>query len=436
MKIAYVLADPGIGLFGVKGASVHAQEMIRAFAAMGHEVTVYCLKRGTKAGDASTETVPEDLRHLPVFTAAVTGAKDTAERELAVLRAASRLATLAADEDYDLIYERYSLFSDAGVQLAQQLRARTGRKVPVVMEINAPLLDEQRQHRSLHRGQLAEEITREAFAQADLLSCVSEPVAAWAARQRGKSSAIQHGPGQRSPRIVVTPNGVNTDRFSTAPTPRHDDAPAGAAKAIAAPSFNRAPSFTVGFVGTLKPWHGTEQLLEAFASAAEPDQRWRMEIAGDGPQRAQLESLAADLGIGDQVTFHGAVAPSRIPSLLRRFDVGAAPYPQVQDHYFSPLKVYEYMAAGLPTVASAIGEIPALLAGPTGAGQDAGLLVPAGDVQALATALSALAQDVELRTAMGAQARRRAVEQHSWIRRAADLLQAVHTGHSPVEVSA
>ncbi|MCT1605791.1 glycosyltransferase family 4 protein [Nesterenkonia massiliensis] len=424
MKIAYFLTDPGIGIFGVKGASVHAQEMIRAFRTMGHEVTVYCLKRGTKAGDPGTETVPEDLRNLPVFASPVTGAKDAPERELAVLRAASRLATLAADEDYDLIYERYSLFSDAGVQLAQQLRARTGRKVPVVMEVNSPLLDEQRQHRSLHHAQLAQEITREAFAQADLLSCVSEPVAAWTARQSGHHSAAVADAAEPGTQIVVTPNGVNTERFGTSPDTanRADD--------------DEAPgSFTVGFVGTLKPWHGTEQLVEAFASAAAPGRaRWRLEIAGDGPQRKQLESLAVELGIRDQVIFHGAVAPSRVPMLLRRFDVATAPYPQTQDHYFSPLKVYEYMAAGLPTIASAIGEIPELLAGPSGAGQDAGLLVRPGDVEALAGALSTLAQDGQLRTAMGVQARRRAVEQHSWIRRAEDLLNAVHTGSGAVEV--
>ena len=50
MRIAYLLADPGIGVFDVKGASVHVQEMVRAMRAAGHQVTVYCVRRGDKKG--------------------------------------------------------------------------------------------------------------------------------------------------------------------------------------------------------------------------------------------------------------------------------------------------------------------------------------------------------------------------------------------------
>src|SRR5690625_1269875 len=128
MKIAYILADPGIGIFGTKGGSVHAQEMIRAFRLAGHEVTVYCTKRGNVADDASTEAVPQDLRDLPIFLVPVAGIKGAQAREQAVARAATRMAALAADQSYDLIYERYSLFSAAGAQLSRTTGA------PLVLE--------------------------------------------------------------------------------------------------------------------------------------------------------------------------------------------------------------------------------------------------------------------------------------------------------------
>ncbi|GAA1813557.1 glycosyltransferase family 4 protein [Nesterenkonia flava] len=414
MRIAYILADPGIGIFGTKGASVHAQEMIRAFRALGHEVTVYCTKRGNKAGRPETEFVPEDLQDLPIFTVSVAGAKGAAERELAVMRAASRMAALAAEEGCELIYERYSLFSDAGVQAKQQLHAR-GITVPLVVEVNAPLAQEQRAHRSLHHEQLAQQITTEVFSCATVLSCVSEAVAAWAAQEAGASQDS----ATAQPRVVVTPNGVNTERFR--------------------PAAGGNSAFTVGFVGTLKPWHGTEILLQAFAAASaaaatetahddgerSPARPWQLEIVGDGPLREDLTALAAELGIRDRVVFHGAVPPQDVPQVMGRFDVATAPYPvpsDTQQHYFSPLKAYEYMAAGLPVVASEVGELPHLLSSEGPADQAAGLTVEPSNVNALADALRELAADAPRRQRLGRNARAAVVAHHSWRARAADVL--------------
>ena len=64
MNIAYLLADPGIGVFGSKGASVHVQEMIRALRHHGHTVTVFCVRRGERDG---TELIPGDLADLEVI---------------------------------------------------------------------------------------------------------------------------------------------------------------------------------------------------------------------------------------------------------------------------------------------------------------------------------------------------------------------------------
>ena len=110
------------------------------------------------------------------------------------------------------------------------------------------------------------------------------------------------------------------------------------------------------------------------------------------------------------VDFRGAVAPHEVPSHLEGSAIAVAPYPapaDEADHYFSPLKVYEYMAAGLPVVASALGQIHVALLG-------CGVLVPPSDPGALARAIDALAQDPERCTELGAQARLAAEECHSW----------------------
>ena len=213
MRIAYLLADPGIGVFGTKGASVHVQEMIRAFRAHGHEVTVYCTKRGNRAGRPETESVPEDLADLRVVTVPVEPAEEgVAAREQAIAQASLQMAQQAAAEDYELIYERYSLFSEAGATLKSLYTERDSdldhgfiRDVPLVMEVNAPLLQEQRDHRELHDAEGARHATLRALGTADVVSCVSEPVATWV---RGLLAG-QAG----EPRVMVIPNGVNTERI-------------------------------------------------------------------------------------------------------------------------------------------------------------------------------------------------------------------------------
>ena len=97
-------------------------------------------------------------------------------------------------------------------------------------------------------------------------------------------------------------------------------------------------------------------------------------------QRVPLMNLAQKLRV--DADFRGAVNPSEIPGQLRGSAIGVAPYPETVSahHYFSPLQVYEYLAAGLPIVASSIGQIPHAVG-------DAGVLVPGSNASALAQAL-------------------------------------------------
>ena len=313
--------------------------------------------------------VPADLEDLRVVEVPLGPHPGTAAREAAQARAARELAARAEADHPDLVYERYSLFSRA----LSQVTATTG--AASVLEVNSPLVDEQRTHRGLCDAEGALEVLHAQVGAAGLTLCVSGPVEAWV---RG------HCP---TGRVRTLPNGVNTVRI----TPRPED----------------PDQVVVTFVGTLKPWHGVEDLLRAAALAREP---WSLRVVGDGPQGPALRSQAREDGL--EVDFRGAVAPEQVPDHLAGSAVAVAPYPEPttgQGHYFSPLKVYEYMAAGLPVVASAVGQLPGALEG-------CGLLVPPSDPQALADALDALASDPRRRRELGRRARQEAVDHHSWSR--------------------
>lgn len=369
MRIAYVCADSGIPVWGSKGASAHVRGVVRALRRRGDDVTVFTPRPG---GHAPPDLADVDVVVLPTVPRGPVAARE----EHAIAANELLLAALEDSGPFDLVYERYSLWSVAGMVYAHD-RAT----VRSLLEVNAPLIDEQERHRALHDRAAAERRARTAFRLADAVVAVSEPVAAWA-RSLG------------AVRAAVVPNGVDVDRFAIAPAPADDP-----------------ETFTVAFSGSLKPWHGVDVLLHAVADITQDGAAvgTRLLIVGDGPQRGTIETLIDDLGLRPVVTLTGAVDPDDVPGWLMRADVGAAPYPADADAYFSPLKVVEYLGASLPVVASAVGQIPFLLDG-----ERAGLLAPAGDAAALANALRTLRDDRALRRRLGEHGRALAGRRHTW----------------------
>ena len=381
MRIAYICCDPGIPVFGTKGASVHIQEVVRELRSIGHEVALYAVRSG--------KHIPDDLTDLELHLEAVADV-EPAEREQAQARAAERIVSRVIADGADLVYERYSLFSTA----LADITAATG--VPGILEVNAPLIDEQRRHRSLVDASGAAQVLRRQVTAAWATVCVSDPVADWVRRRT--TDLFDTGAGDVAGRIHTVPNGVSVRRIQ--PQPEDPD------------------RVVVTFVGTLKPWHGVADLITAAALAR---QSWSLRIIGDGPEMDSLRAQAGRLGV--EADFRGAVAPQDIPIHLAGSAIGVAPYPDLgggEQQYFSPMKVLEYLAAGLAVVASDVGQIPQLLE--DGSGRH-GMLVAPSDPTALAAALDDLAACPDRRARMGRSGRLLAEERHSWHRTVARILE-------------
>lgn len=371
MKIAYVCADPGVPVFGNKGCSIHVQEIIRAFLRQGATVDLFAHELGGEA--------PDDLNRLVVYRPPLLPRDvDAASRERCLLKNNHYFnEALRARGPYDLVYERYSLWSYAGMEYAR--RAST----PGILEVNAPLITEQERHRQLVNREAADRVARRVFDEAHSLLAVSRGVAEY---------LYDHV--QDRDRIHIVPNGVDPGRFPSHLKPTADF---------------RSKKFTIGFVGTLKAWHGLHTLIRAFDLFHRLVPASRLLIVGDGPERISLLAEVTTRHLEDSVCFSGSLKPDRVPGALAAMDVAVAPYPEDEHFYFSPLKVYEYMAAGLPVIASQVGQLVDLIEHGSN-----GFLSAPGDSKALSDLLLKLHGDADLRARLGQEARKTVLSHFTW----------------------
>lgn len=366
------------------------REFVDALRTEGHEISVVVSRIGeTPTGllDIPTYTFPRDFMAALIEEARTMGEERhllAALEDIYQGRPGERFLTdLHNKKKFSLVYERYSLFSTAGLDFARQAR------LPFVLEVNSPLILETIRYRQLALPKMAGAIEKHVFTGADKVIAISDAV---------KEYIYGVAPEAR---VMVIPNGVNVDRFSyngTTDDPNHPSV-----------QTNEA-DFTVGFVGNIRPWHGVELLIDSFANIAQEDKRSRLLIIGDsGKMMLDLEKRCQSLGLDGRVIFTGAISFDDIPVYLRGTDVLVAPYPNLPDFYFSSLKLFEYMAAGKAIVASKIGQIAEILEH-----EKTALLVPPGDKYALCDAISRLRKNPELRRRLGENARNEACQKHTW----------------------
>lgn len=349
LRIAHVTCDPGVREGATKGAAVHLAAMRHAFAALGAEV------------------VALDARD------------DAAAR--------ARLEALHAETPLHLVYERLALRASAVGAFA------AARALPHVVEVNAPLDEEDARHRGGSEDARCRQQLGETLRGAALVIAVSTAVADWA-RARGADPA----------RVVVEPNGVDAARFHP-----------GLREAGRRRLGLARETFAVGFHGRLRPWHRVDRIGAAVATLRQRGHDAVLVTLGHGEfAEALAGALPRDAWRALEWVPHDDVGP-----IVAAFDALPLGYDVDQPCYFSPLKLREAMAAGVVPVVPDLGD----LAAEVGHGE-AGLIVDPRAPHALADALEVLVTDPVRRARLAAAAVPRGAAQ-SWQGIAARVLDRV-----------
>jgi glycosyltransferase involved in cell wall biosynthesis len=284
---------------------------------------------------------------------------------------------LLKHRDVGFIYERYSLFLFITVVIGRLLRK------PVILEVNDSAIVERVRPLYFHR--LAMAIERWVFRKADGLVFVSQLF-----RERALAAHGHIAPS------IVTPNAANIDKFSFTPEQR--------AKTRA--RWNLDGHVVCGYLGAFVPWHAIDRFVYEIAPALQQRDDLKLLLVGDGATYDAVQAFVREQQLEDKVILTGRVAHDEVPGLLAAMDMAVLPS---AGDYTSPVKLFEFMACGIPPVAPDFAPIREVLAD-----NHNGWLFPAGDIGAAVQAVVTRSRDDGALRRVGSTARAYIAEHRQW----------------------
>ncbi len=383
MRILYYSAHPYLNLSAVSGPGTHMRKVIEAFRNEGHEVVV-CIMGGEHLyGDMGIHYAGGGLKKkIKSFIPQVIW---QSLKDFSYLRHDRNAEKLLEEQVQiykpDLIYERGFYMMCSGVRVAQKYN------LPHILEMNAPYPEEKLELEGptwlLKRAFKREKIQIETTS---MLVVVSSGLKAYYEGRYPTSIG----------KVLITPNAIDVSDFDKNKTTTED------AKNQLGISKN---ALVIGFVGSIFPYHGVEQLLKAFEQVHKKyNNNLHLLIVGDGEILAQLQQTSRDLGISAHVTFTGNVSSSKVQEYIAAMDITVLANSK---WYCSPIKIFEYGAMG-----KAVISINTVAVRDVMEHAKTGLLINAPSE--LEEALDELIQNKELRTELAKNWENTVMKNHHW----------------------
>jgi len=276
------------------------------------------------------------------------------------------------------VWQHHDLFQTRGLKLAKKLG------IPSVLFVDAPYVWESRKWGISRIGwewfskQLGDS---HPCRKADLVLVVSEEV---------KQAVLDLGVDES--RVLITPCTVSPAKFDRA-------------KGLELrKSLGLTDSFIIGWVGSFRKFHSLDLLIEAFRSASSSIPQAKLLLVGDGSERIQLQEMINSLGLNDRVIFTGNIPHNEIHAYISSFDLAVLPSQSNDGFHYSPLKLREFFAAGVPVIASAVGDVKLVIEE-----SDGGWLVPPGSIDSIAEMIVKVESDRVALDSAGLKARKYAL---------------------------
>lgn len=389
MKILYIVGDPSISLYESGGHIRHIKSCVEALGKLGHEVRVLTSGGGEKSGE-QRKAFGRLKRFMPSFASNVL--KDVARLSYD-RKFGDRIEREARDFQPDFIYNRHAIFHTAGVLSGKRIG------IPTILEVNALIAQEADRYFGVGLKSLADKMEREAFDKSTAIMVVSAKL---------KDELVAYG--VPADKVNVNPNGADPEKFS----------PSVDASAVRK-KYGLEGKTVVGFLGSLVPWHGVPNLIEAARVICPKHPDVRFMIVGNWTETDPSVKKVSEYGLTDKIVFTGAVPLDEAPVHINAMDIATAPYADPTQVYGSSTKFYEYMASERAIIASRLGQMEDVV-------QDgvSGMLVKPGDTEDLTKALLHLVERPELRKEMGKRARQTMLENYTWKRNAERVEDTYH----------
>jgi glycosyltransferase involved in cell wall biosynthesis len=389
LRIGYLWQSKKFDASKISASILHIKAVVQGFQRRNHQVRMVSLPQGKHQWSEDLMTwQAADLgrsqtRPFRVVESITRGVQSRLRAPYINLFESYRFseACLSVLSNPDILYERYWLNNYGGVIAAKRLG------IPLVFELNGDPLREFAEvglEFSKTQWALSRLIMRLMFNAVDHVVAVSEIL-----RQR----AIE----------LWVHNGAHVELFD------NEGDSLGVRN-----RYGLGDGPLVIFVGGFKPWHGLDLLIDAFRelTCSGINSDTKLVLVGDGQLRPEMENRVDALQIRDHVIFAGRVSHQEVVSLLGTAQIAVMSHsgsPTTAAR--SPMKLFEYMAAGKAIVAPTLPNVEKVLTHRLN-----GLLVPPDDPLELAKAFCELLKNSTLRANLGREARKKAVEEHSWDR--------------------
>ena len=268
--------------------------------------------------------------------------------------------------------------------------------IPIVLEINSlrSLENRLRRHWAVAKWPTnwAENF---AITSADAIFTVSKPIL-------NKIQPLADGKP-----LCVVENGVDCEQFN----------PLNYSKNEAKKKLGLENKTVIGYVGSFMPWHDLDTTIETLSILRGIDLNYHLVLIGNGVDYERIKKKVAAKRLMEAVTFTGGVPHKEISQFLAAFDVALMSYPCIGDFYFSPLKLFEYLAMGVTVVATNIGQIGEIITH----GKN-GILVDNPTPENFAKAIKIGTRNQKK---ISIQARNLVSESYSWVRNAEKIIELV-----------